>query len=428
MKRVLVALILVAVFAPLLHLFAQEPTQLPLAVRVKLVSLDLESNESWLLKYQATVELRYTNLIDRPVIFLRNELDVMHEAYAEWGEDGKVSFSAEEYPPDVLYQQIDAPEPPPDHAVILKPGGEYTVRVKVPLNLRRTGLNDIHFQPKSLHASLHLTLEPWSSILGTSKFPEVEDLGPHELLAFVKTRWVATGEIVDTEFDAEPIEFDLPIPAAVPQSSGLVLRGKLVGWEKPEDGDGFIDLVADLELEFLNTGTTPVLVLKPEYTGYGDYVLGSIDLQGAPVKGGIRETIFNSAAWYSRDTSEKWQQMHSSMESATSPEEHFWIIQPSSSRFFRHAAGLRIDKAKNSSFPPQDPWPVVKKKLQTYEQLWFVVQIQIWPHNLETGYDPDIPTLGRELRQHWSKVGVLELGEDGIFESERIPIKAPTGP
>jgi hypothetical protein len=203
-----------------------------------------------------------------------------------------------------------------------------------------------------------------------------------------------------------------------------VLRGKLLGWGSPPDKSDDIQFQADLELELKNTGTKPVLVLKPECTGYGDYVLGSVRLLTAPNAEEENNVLTEWAAWYSRDGSEKWQTMREEMDQATSPEEHFWLIEPGASRAFRSYALLRFDDIQIiGKRTPREVWPEVPKQ----KQLWIAVQIQIWPGNLETlSGGADNSEFGRKLRDRWSKVGTIELGKDGLLESEPIPIQFPT--
>jgi hypothetical protein len=235
----------------------------------------------------------------------------------------------------------------------------------------------------------------------------------------VKARWEASGDLAPPELETEPIQVRLPIPLTFPKPSRLALRGKVRGWglEQPEGGGEW--LRANLDLELVNLGSRPVLVLKAECTGYGEYVLGSTKLLDDQNAGRV---LADWSAWYSRDTSQMWQDMRKEMENTGSPEEHFWVIQPGASRTFESTARVPVDEC-TACFPPR-PRPA---ELWKHPNLWMVVQISIWPGNLEPK-GGDNPEFGRMLRERWSKVGVLELGEEGILESQPIPVKLPERP
>jgi len=405
---------------------SQAATAPPLVISGKVLSIDVESNESWRLKCQANVELHYRNAGDRPIIFIRRSPVLMQEADVHWNDDGTALFSSSQLFDEVVYSTIDAPIPSASETVTVPPKGEYLVQTRVALNLIRSETNNKHLTSKSLRASLELTLTPWPRLFATSKSPDVEYLDPDELYALLKARWVATGDLAPVEVAAEPIQFDLPLPARTFEKSGLVLRGKVTGWTSPPEKSVYVEFQANLELEIKNTGPEPVLVLKPECTGYGDYLLGSVQLLSAPDTKGAGNLLNDWTAWPSLDRSQKWQAMRDEMDQATSPEEHFWLIQPGESRVFPSWALMQFDDIRTiGRSSPQEIWPEIKKQ----KQLWLAVQIDIWPNNLETvSGGADNPEFGRKLRDRWSSAGVLELGKDGLIESEPFPIELPSAP
>jgi len=138
------------------------------------------------------------------------------------------------------------------------------------------------------------------------------------------------------------------------------------------------------------------------------------------------ENLWDWAAWPSNYRNKVWEDRQASIQKSTAPEEYFWIIQPGQSHAFSVEDTLRFDMNHcQGCFPDQLSWSELQKKRKEYDQLWLVIQIEIWPFNLETIPHPDNPVLGREMRARWSKIGILELGKDGILTSERIPVKLP---
>jgi hypothetical protein len=179
-----------------------------LIVSGKVISIEEESNESWRLKYQASIEIHYVNVSGIPIILAKNDQMYLSDAYAEWDDAGGAIFSSRETADELLYQRIDEPAPPPDATVTLPPKGEYVVRTKVVLDLSRSAPDDEHLRSKSLPASLRLTLNPWHEINANSKSPQVEDMRADELRAYLEARWAAFGHIAPEEVDSEPIQFN----------------------------------------------------------------------------------------------------------------------------------------------------------------------------------------------------------------------------
>jgi hypothetical protein len=426
-KRIFKILLAALMFLPVV-VSAQEVAKAPLATKGKILSLELATNEISLLKYKAEIELTYRNISKDPIIFLRRDPKMVESATADWEEDGGVSFeiNSSRAFDQVLFDEIDEPVPPSNVTVTLPPGKEYKAHEQVYLYLTRSGPDDIHFERKTIRASLNLTLVPWPDIRVTSRSHSMEDLDSDEVLAFVKNRWEGSGRLAEGEVKVDPIAFELEIPSRKPQPSGLVLHGEFAKWDAPEIDGTFVRLVAHLNLTFVNTGTRPVLVLRPESTGYQGYVIGT-KLKGSPIAGGADNELEDSSFFPSRDRSQIWFDRQAEMRSAASPEEHFWVIQPGASHSFSDEVWLSVYlKHCDGCFPPSLSWPELQNEIPKYRDLWLALRVLIWPSNLETEGDPDELAFGHEIQERWSKVGVLETGDFGIIESEPIPIRLPS--
>src|SRR5262245_51870467 len=74
----------------------EENVQSPLLVRGKLISIELESNEAWRLKYQAKIELQLVNVSQRNVIAIRRDPVRVNYTTPRWTPQGELIFEAEE--------------------------------------------------------------------------------------------------------------------------------------------------------------------------------------------------------------------------------------------------------------------------------------------------------------------------------------------
>src|SRR5947209_15299888 len=114
-----------AVLALVLPAYAGSSDDLnsPLVLRGKLSSLELKSNESWGLKFQAQFELQITNVSDDKVIFRRRDPIYVPSSSSRWTDDGQVIFEASESGPwfDVGRSVIDKPTPPSGLMIIIGP-------------------------------------------------------------------------------------------------------------------------------------------------------------------------------------------------------------------------------------------------------------------------------------------------------------------
>jgi hypothetical protein len=406
---------------------AEEVAKAPLSIKGKIVSLELAANEISLLKYKTEIELTYRNVGDDPIILFHRDIEITDSANEDWEEDGSVSFTVNPFPDQVLFYEIDEPAPPKNVTVTLPPGKEYKAHEEVYLYLTPSGPDDIRFDRKTIRANLYMTLVPWPQYIRvTSRSPSMEDLDSDEVLAFVKNRWGSFGRLAEGEVEVGPIAFDLEIPSKKPQPTGLVLRGEVAKLDAPKSDENFVEMVAHLNLIFVNTGTRPVLVLKPESTGYEGYVY-SIHLSGKPLTGGADNEIQVPSFLPSRDRSQAWFDRQAKMRNAASPDEHFWVIQPGASHSFSAEIWLRFDlKHCNSCFPARLSWPEIQNEIPKYKEFWLTLDALIWPSNMEAKGVPDELAFGHELQDHWFKVGILETGDRGFIKSEPISIKLPS--
>src|SRR5215472_4511305 len=137
----------------------------PLLVRGKLISMELQSNEAWRVKYQARFELQLVNGSPRNVIVVRRDPVRVNYTSPRWTPQGELIFEAEEaIASNQRRSSLDHAVPPAAFAAVLKPGEALTTSAVLPLEFYRSTRAeplDTPFYPKSGRATLELTLKPW---------------------------------------------------------------------------------------------------------------------------------------------------------------------------------------------------------------------------------------------------------------------------
>jgi hypothetical protein len=204
-----------------------------------------------------------------------------------------------------------------------------------------------------------------------------------------------------------------------PEPSGLILLGHVIKWDPPQEDGDTITLTAHIGMEFMNKGSRPALVLKTELTGDNEYWLRSASLLGTPVAGGADVLLWDCSARLNINVNEFWHDLEATLRKAATTQEDFFVIGPGEPHFFEAKAELVFARMHPPFFVGEPSWSELQVETRKFARVRLEVAITIWPGN---------PKLGRELRSRWSKVGVLELGEDGIITSEPIPIQLPSIP
>jgi len=398
---------------------AQAP---PIAIRGKVTSLEMESNESWRLKYNAKVELQFINVSDHRVILAKRDPLYVENAYGSW-ENGEITFSGSETPMPVMYSDINQDLPPADKVVVLAPGDLYTTHTTVALEFDRPepGTPDREFYPKSRHAKLELSMIFWPQITASRSEADADDF-PDDLVDAFRARWAAAGELVTGEVDTEPIDVKLPPAPPAPTASKLVLRGVVASIGPKQETNYDVSFKAELELEFVNAGAKPVFILKPEATRAEEFWLGFAGVMADPTVTGRERFLTDWAAWPSISRSPEWEQLRKSLDTREPAEELLWVIPPGRSHSYHASALLRFIKKRDSLYPKRAIW----SEIAELRQMWMVISLQVWPNNMEAEGGPGNPVFGRKLRARWASLGTLELGEDGIIESEPMQFALPT--
>ena len=402
----------------------------PLLVRGKLISMELQSNEAWRVKYQARFELQLVNGSPRNVIVVRRDPVRVNWTSSRWTPQGELIFEAEEaIASNQRRSSLDHAVPPAAFAAVLKPGEALTTSAVLPLEFYRSTRAeplDTPFYPKSGRAMLELTLKPWPLEAIDDSVDKDSRLYGDELVEELRKKWAATGDLYLGEIVAEPIEIPLPPPPVAPKESGLVLRGRVNSIRLSEETSTEISFAADLDLEFANSGKRPVIVLRPDalqgYVGWEQYWLGGVAVADSLEAMRGHNYVHTFGRWPSNYRSQAWEQLQSAIDQPKPPARLFWVILPGEARAYHTTTVLRFDKKHGLGFPEHGR---VWSEISELRTLWLEVMLEIWPINVEPKVSSDNPEFGRVLRQRWASAGVLELGEDCIITSEPMAFVLP---
>jgi hypothetical protein len=402
----------------------------PLLVRGKLISMELESNEAWRAKYQARFELQLVNVSGRNVIVVRRDPVRVSFTSPKWTPQGELIFEAEEaIGSSQRRSSLDHAVPPAAFAAVLKPGEALTTSAVLPLEFYRSTRAeplDTPFYPKSGRAELELTLRPWPLEAFDDSADKDSRLYGDELVQELRNKWAATGDLYLDEIVAEPIEIPLPPPPVAPKESGLVLRGHVSSIRLSEETTTEISFVADLDLEFANSGDRPVIVLRPDalqgYVGWERYWQGAVVVADSPEAMRAHNYVHADGAWPSNYRNQAWEQFQSAIDQPQPPARLFWVILPGEARGYHTTTALRFDKKHGLGYPEHGR---VWSEISELPTLWLEVTLEIWPFNVEPKVSPGNTEFGRGLRQRWASAGVLELGEDCSIATEPMALVLP---
>ncbi len=408
---------------------AQQSSRSPIVVRGKVLSLQMESNESYRLKYNADIELRFINVSDHSVIIKKRDPVWMSSEYDRWYEDGELTFRRSELDWGFRYSEINHSAPPADRFAVLYPGDAYIAHSTIPLEFNRDksiNAGDYAY-PKSLHTTLELTLTSWVPVYLTRTEEDEMDEVPNdqEIFEYFKNKWAAHGELLAGEIESEPIGIQLPPEPPAPEPTGLVLRGSVTSVGPKQESKDDVTFDVGLHLEFVNGGKKPIIILKPEATGYGHYGVFAVATPSPSYQGATRYLQSNSAGPSCAGSAPEYDSARTAMDQPKPPEDRFWMIKPGESIAFPSNVQLRMHRTRTSRDAEGDiTWPDIAE----IRDFRMEVTLRIWP---TTWIEPscggsDNPVFGRKLRDQWSGFGTLELGEMGAISSEPIPLTLPT--
>lgn len=201
---------------------------------------------------------------------------------------------------------------------------------------------------------------------------------------------------------------------AAQEQDGLVLRSVVQSVNYEEDRSSNYVIVS-LRSEFINTGPTPVILLKrkPVFTGLELSRSSTFALEDVVVRYGGGPSL---------DGDPRWEGKRKALNKESPPPDLTDVIMPN--------ATLSFDSKVTISCPKQpSPGMLYRPSLSELESmgpLWLRVFYEVWPLNIEPNVlQSRAPEFGRVLQRKWQTFGMLRLDEVRT-EPIMLNLKRPT--
>lgn len=197
--------------------------------------------------------------------------------------------------------------------------------------------------------------------------------------------------------------------AQAQNTDGLTLRGKVVNARQVRENAKHVDVKISLILEFVNTGSAPIIILKP-WLDHGFWHGGSC-LSKTIDDALANRCYFSDGKWLSISRGDDDRRLANELDQRTPP--------PSLTRILKPGEAWTTESEINISFEDDAksykvPWEEMK---QLPASLWMRLSFEMWPFNVET-FKPD---LAARLRQRWQPYGNIWIGKsDGRMHMARL--------
>jgi hypothetical protein len=199
-----------------------------------------------------------------------------------------------------------------------------------------------------------------------------------------------------------------PVMAQTNVSDDLILRGKVQDIKYVSNDPDYVDLEVAVDVELVNTGTKPIIFLKPQ-KGHAAEIFrpGVVSLSLAKFlaeRGGCNSTIWVQAQLPSINTAPEFREMAKRLDQPFPPPDLTHILQPKESWTWQTAVFLRFyTKTISSVYSGHDlAWEVIGK---IATPLWMRLGYEVWSLNLQRADKG----LRKSLQKQWSGVGLLNI-------------------
>ena len=208
-------------------------------------------------------------------------------------------------------------------------------------------------------------------------------------------------------------------PPLIAQGTGetnLVLRGKVRNIKQIRDTSVYVDLEIVLDLEFVNTGTQPIIILVPPPNHEADiYWLSSISLslsKSLAERGGCYSTVWLQTQGPSASTAPVFQGMAKRLDQSAPPTDLTRRLQPKESWIWQTTALLRFSATTPSPAHSERDlgWEVIGKITTT--PLWMRLGYEVWSVNLQNADK----SLRNRLQRRWREAGTLSIEPHVVTE------------
>jgi hypothetical protein len=200
----------------------------------------------------------------------------------------------------------------------------------------------------------------------------------------------------------------------VGEKKAFHLRGSVASIRLVREDNHSITFDVKLNLEFINTSETGVIILQRGFW------LGATTLARSPEDAAAHKYLYSSSHWPSVDTSPEWGKLRQRLDQPSPPTDLTRVLVPGASLPYETGATLYIEKPGSFDKTSQS-WNTIKQA----SPVWLQVTLEMWPVNLEPKVDPDNSEFGKMLQRRWQQFGALPVG---YLTSEPMRLKFPTSP
>jgi hypothetical protein len=184
----------------------------------------------------------------------------------------------------------------------------------------------------------------------------------------------------------------------------LIIKANVVEVACARDGDELVRCNAKLNLEFSNTGSSPVIFVNPDedslWNGGNRLALTKNELETG-------RYVYDVAHWQSVVRSTEYRKLAAALDQRTPDEGFTRIMAPGELWDFSSSIQIsfRSEKSRDARLGVAIGWREIEKLTSP---LWMKVSYEMWPFNVENFR----PNLGRVLRKRWKNFGTLYLNDD----------------
>ncbi len=182
---------------------------------------------------------------------------------------------------------------------------------------------------------------------------------------------------------------------------GLVLRGKALKTWTDRSRANYVDLRIDLSLKFSNTGTAPIIMMRPWHDG--EFWQGGSMLATTLQNAQSNAFVFDDAAWESISGDDAYRKLSRDLDQREPPPTLTRVLKPGESCDWQTTVTLRFEATTNHRYPRVPTWEEMKTQPSP---LWLRVSFEMWPFNVEYFK----PNLAAQLQKRWRKIGWLWIG------------------
>ena len=181
---------------------------------------------------------------------------------------------------------------------------------------------------------------------------------------------------------------------------GLVLRGKITKIRTDRSHKGYVDLWLDVNFEFVNTGSEPVIMMRPwEKDGFWH---GGSAIATTLENARSYRYVFSTGAWLSLSHDEGHRRLAQQLDQPAPPEKLTRTLAPGTSWTWQTSVMIPFEEKTQRSYKPN--W----EEMKTHQSpLWLSLSFEMWPFNTELFK----PNLASRLQKRWRKFGYLWIGE-----------------